>query len=61
MEGDGSPFGSDMEAALDPRLYNQLVVDEWVNRQGEAFAEETKGAVEAIIEDWGVEDGPSDI
>jgi len=60
MEGDGSPFGSNMEATLDPQTYNQLVVDEWVNRQGEAFAEETEGAAEAIIEDWGVEDGPSD-
>ena len=59
MEGDGSPFGSDREAALDPQMYNWLVVDEWVNQQGEAFAEETEGAVEAIIEDWGVEDGPS--
>jgi len=59
MEGDGSPFGSNMEATLDPQTYNQLVVDEWVNQQGEAFAEETKGAVEAIIEDWGVEDGLS--
>jgi len=59
MEGDGSPFGSNMEAALDPQMYNQLVVDEWVNWQGEAFVEETEGAVEAIIEDWGVEDGLS--
>jgi len=59
MEGDRSPYGSDMEAALDTQTYNQLVVDEWVNRQGEVFIEETEGAVEAIIEDWGVEDGPS--
>jgi len=64
MEGDGSPFGSDMAATLDPQMYNQLVVDEWVNQQGEVFAEETEGATEAIIEDWGVEDcqghsGPS--
>jgi len=59
MEGDGSPFGSEMEAALDPQMYTQLVVDEWVTRQGKAFTEEMEGAVEAIIEDWGVEDGPS--
>lgn len=56
MEGEGSPFGSDIEATLEPCNYAQAVVDKWMASQGETFTKETEGAVEAIIEDWGVED-----
>jgi len=56
MEGEGSPFGSDMEETLDPRNHAQAVVDEWVASQGEVFAEETEGTVEAIVNDWVEED-----
>jgi len=60
MEGDGSPLSLEVEAALDPCMYAQAVVNEWVAGQGEVFFKETEGAMEAIIEDWGVKDGPTD-